>query len=469
MSDVETNAEELPITNEIFADLLNETLSEDDRLQGKVVNGTILSIENDIVIIDVGLKSEGAVTIKEFSEPGGEITIKAGDKIDVFVERYEGRDGTVMLSRDKARREEAWTVLEKAFEAEERVNGVIFGRVKGGFTVDLSGAVAFLPGSQVDIRPIRDVNPLMGNPQPFQILKMDRSRGNIVVSRRAVLEETRAEERTELISNLTEGQVLEGVVKNITDYGAFVDLGGVDGLLHVTDIAWKRINHPSEALQVGQTVNVQVIRFNAENQRISLGMKQLESDPWEGAEAKYPIETKFNGRVTNITDYGAFVELEAGIEGLVHVSEMSWTKKNVHPGKIVSTSQEVEVMVLDVDPSKRRISLGLKQCTANPWIDFTEKHKVDNELEGEIKNITEFGLFVGLTEEIDGMVHMSDLDWAKSGEEAIADYNKGDMIKVKILDIDIEKERISLGVKQLTEDPVAGGIDKIKKRRCSYL
>ena len=371
MSDVETNAEELPITNEIFADLLNETLSEDDRLQGKVVNGTILSIENDIVIIDVGLKSEGAVTIKEFSEPGGEITIKAGDKIDVFVERYEGRDGTVMLSRDKARREEAWTVLEKAFEAEERVNGVIFGRVKGGFTVDLSGAVAFLPGSQVDIRPIRDVNPLMGNPQPFQILKMDRSRGNIVVSRRAVLEETRAEERTELISNLTEGQVLEGVVKNITDYGAFVDLGGVDGLLHVTDIAWKRINHPSEALQVGQTVNVQVIRFNAENQRISLGMKQLESDPWEGAEAKYPIETKFNGRVTNITDYGAFVELEAGIEGLVHVSEMSWTKKNVHPGKIVSTSQEVEVMVLDVDPSKRRISLGLKQCTANPWIDFT--------------------------------------------------------------------------------------------------
>jgi small subunit ribosomal protein S1 len=464
MADVETNQEELPpLPNENFADLLNETLKEDDRLQGKVVSGTILTIENDIVVIDVGLKSEGAVTIKEFIEPGGEITIKAGDKIDVFVERYEGRDGTVMLSRDKARREESWTVLEKAFEAEERVTGIIFGRVKGGFTVDLSGAVAFLPGSQVDIRPIRDVAPLMGNPQPFQILKMDRSRGNIVVSRRAVLEETRAEERSELISNLTEGQVLEGVVKNITDYGAFVDLGGVDGLLHVTDIAWKRINHPSEALQVGQTVNVQVIRFNAENQRISLGMKQLESDPWEGAEAKYPIESKFNGRVTNITDYGAFVELEAGIEGLVHVSEMSWTKKNVHPGKIVSTSQEVEVMVLDVDPSKRRISLGLKQCTANPWIDFTEKYKVDNELEGEIKNITEFGLFVGLTEEIDGMVHMSDLDWVKSGENAIADYTKGDTIKVKILDIDIEKERISLGVKQLTADPVAGGIDKIKK------
>jgi len=452
-----------PSINENFADLLEESFKEEDRLQGRVINGTILTIENDIVIIDVGLKSEGAISIKEFSEPGDETSIKVGDKIDVFVERYEGRDGTVMLSREKARREESWTVLEKSFESEERVNGVIFGRVKGGFTVDLSGAIAFLPGSQVDIRPVRDVNPLMGNPQPFQILKMDRARGNIVVSRRAVLEETRAVERTELISNLNEGQVLEGIVKNITDYGAFVDLGGVDGLLHVTDIAWKRINHPSEALQVGQTVNVQVIRFNAESQRISLGMKQLETDPWDGAEAKYPLEAKFNGRITNITDYGAFVELEAGIEGLVHISEMSWTKKNVHPGKIVSTSQEVEVMVLEVDTSKRRISLGLKQCSENPWIDFTEKHKVDDELEGEIKNITEFGLFVGLTEDIDGMVHMSDLDWVKSGEEAIADCTKGDMIKIKILDIDVEKERISLGVKQLTKDPVAGGILKLKK------
>ena len=464
MADLVTTQEEHPpLTNENFAELLADSFKDEARLQGRVITGTILVIENDVVVIDVGLKSEGAVTIKEFMEPGGEVTIKAGDKIDVFVERYEGRDGTVMLSRDKARREESWTVLEKAFEAEERVTGIIFGRVKGGFTVDLSGAVAFLPGSQVDIRPIRDANPLMGSPQPFQILKMDRSRGNIVVSRRAVLEEARNEEKMELISNLTEGQALEGIVKNITDYGAFVDLGGVDGLLHVTDIAWKRINHPSEVLQIGQTVKVQVIRFNSETQRISLGMKQLESDPWDGAEAKYPINTRLNGRVTNITDYGAFVELEAGIEGLVHVSEMSWTKKNTHPGKIVSTSQEVEIMVLEVDPAKRRISLGIKQCTANPWIDFTEKHKVDNELEGEIKNITEFGLFVGLTEEIDGMVHMSDLDWAKSGEEAIADYTKGHMIKVKILDIDIEKERISLGVKQLSVDPVAGGIDKIKK------
>jgi small subunit ribosomal protein S1 len=458
-----TTENSAPLTNENFADLLEESFKEEDRLQGRVINGKILAIENDIVIIDVGLKSEGAVTIREFAEPGGEVSIKVGDKIDVFVERYEGRDGTVMLSREKARREESWTVLEKAFESEERVNGVIFGRVKGGFTVDLDGAVAFLPGSQVDIRPVRDISPLMGNPQPFQILKMDRARGNIVVSRRAVLEETRAEERTELISNLTEGQVLEGIVKNITDYGAFVDLGGVDGLLHVTDIAWKRINHPSEALQVGETVNVQIIRFNAENQRISLGMKQLESDPWEKAEAKYPLEAKFNGRITNITDYGAFVELEPGIEGLVHISEMSWTKKNVHPGKIVSTSQQVEIMVLEVDTAKRRISLGLKQCTANPWVDFIEKYKVDDELEGEIKNITEFGLFVGLTEDIDGMVHMSDLDWVKSGEEAIADCTKGEIIKIKILDIDIEKERISLGVKQLTKDPVAAGVLKIKK------
>ena len=452
-----------PISNEVFADLLAEAFGEEERLQGRVVTGKVLAVENDFVLIDVGLKSEGNVPIKEFTDATGKAEISAGDDVDVFVERFEGRDGAVVLSRDKARREEAWTVLEKAYEAEERVTGVIFGRVKGGFTVDLSGAVAFLPGSQVDIRPIRDVALLMGNPQQFQILKMDRSRGNIVVSRRAVLEETRAEERSELMSNLGEGQVLEGVVKNITDYGAFVDLGGVDGLLHVTDIAWKRINHPSEALHVGQTINVQVIRFNQENNRISLGMKQLESDPWDGVEVKYPLNAKLNGRVTNITDYGAFVELEAGIEGLVHVSEMSWTKKNVHPGKIVSTSQEVEVMVLDVDQAKRRISLGLKQCMANPWSDFTEKFQVGAEVEGEIKNITEFGLFVGLTEEIDGMVHLSDLDWMKAGEEVIIDYKKGDTIKVKVLDVDIEKERISLGVKQLTDDPVSGTFDKIKK------
>jgi small subunit ribosomal protein S1 len=458
-----TEETSFPATTENFAELLEESFAGDGRLFGKVVTGSVVSVENDFAIVDVGLKSEGTVPIREFRDSDGEINVQVGDQVDVFVERFEDRNGVVILSRDKARREEAWTVLEKAFEKQERVNGIIFGRVKGGFTVDLAGAVAFLPGSQVDIRPIRDASSLMGSPQPFQILKMDRSRGNIVISRRAVLEETRAEERAELISNLEEGQVLEGVVKNITDYGAFVDLGGIDGLLHVTDIAWRRINHPSEALQIGQTVNVQVIRFNVENQRISLGMKQLESDPWDGVELKYPIETKFNGRITNITDYGAFVELEEGIEGLVHVSEMSWTKKNVHPGKIVSTSQEVEVMVLDVDPTKRRISLGLKQCMANPWIEFQDSSKVGSQVEGEIKNITEFGLFIGLTDDIDGMVHMSDLDWVIAGEQAIAAYSKGDTIKVKILDIDVDKERISLGVKQLTDDPVSSGLEKIKK------
>ena len=368
-----------------------------------------------------------------------------------------------MLSREKARREEAWIQLEKLFEDTARVEGVIFGRVKGGFTVDLNGAVAFLPGSQVDIRPVRDVGPLMGTPQPFQILKMDRARGNIVVSRRAVLEETRAEARSELVSNLEEGQVLSGVVKNITDYGAFVDLGGVDGLLHVTDISWRRINHPSEMLSIGQQVQVQVVKFNTETQRISLGMKQLESDPWEGVGAKYPLGGKFSGRVTNITDYGAFVELEAGIEGLVHVSEMSWTKKNVHPGKIVSTSQEVEVVVLDVDESKRRISLGLKQTMSNPWEAFADSTQVGAEIEGEIRNITEFGLFVGLEGEIDGMIHLSDIDWNRSGEEAVQDYKKGDVIKVKVLDVDIEKERISLGIKQLSDDPFADAAKEVVK------
>jgi len=366
----------VPVETEDFAALLDATLGTDSGFDGSVITGRVIRIEGDFAVIDVGLKSEGRVALKEFAAPGQKPEVKPGDLVDVYVERYEDRDGSIILSREKARREEAWTNLEKAFQAQSRVTGVIFGRVKGGFTVDLGGAVAFLPGSQVDIRPVRDVSPLMGTPQPFQILKMDRSRGNIVVSRRAVLEETRAEQRAELVQGLKEGQVLEGVVKNITDYGAFVDLGGVDGLLHVTDIAWRRINHPSEALQVGQTVKVQVIRFNPETQRISLGMKQLMADPWDGVTAKYPVGAKFTGRVTNITDYGAFVELEPGVEGLVHVSEMSWTKKNVHPGKIVSTSQEVEVMVLDVDGVKRRISLGLKQCLRNPWEEFLEKHPV---------------------------------------------------------------------------------------------
>jgi small subunit ribosomal protein S1 len=452
-----------PTSKEDFEALLNESFGDDEGFEGRVLRGVIVNIDGDFAIVDVGLKSEGRVLLKEFASPGSDETLKAGDEVDVYVERYEDRDGLVRLSREKARREEAWVGLEKAFEKGERVNGVIFGRVKGGFIVDLDGAVAFLPGSQVDIRPVRDVQPLMGMPQPFQILKMDPQRNNIVVSRRAVLEETRTEARSELISSLQEGQVLDGVVKNITDYGAFVDLGGVDGLLHVTDIAWKRINHPSEALAIGETVKVQIIRFNAETQRISLGMKQLEADPWDGVAAKYPVGTKFTGRVTNITDYGAFVELEPGVEGLVHVSEMSWTKKNVHPGKIVSTSQEVEVMVLDVDPDKRRISLGLKQCNANPWEDFVVKFPVGAEVEGEVKNITEFGLFIGLDGEIDGMAHLSDLSWDKSGEEALADYTKGDMVKAKVLDVDVDKERVSLGIKQLSGDPAEGALDGLKK------
>jgi len=451
------------MSDEDFAGMLEETFGEGELSEGSVVKGTVIAVEGDSVLIDVGLKSEGRIALREFGPPGTSPAISPGDLIDVYLERIEDSQGEAMLSREKARREEAWTLLEKAFNDQERVTGSIFGRVKGGFTVDLSGAIAFLPGSQIDVRPVRDINPLMGTPQPFQILKMDRRRGNIVVSRRAVLEESRAEQRNELLADLTEGQVIEGIVKNLTDYGAFVDLGGVDGLLHVTDMAWRRINHPSEVLTVGQTVNVQVIRFNTETQRISLGMKQLEADPWDSIETKYPLEGVFTGRVSNITDYGAFVELEPGVEGLVHVSEMSWTKKNVHPGKIISTSQEVEVMILDLDQSKRRISLGIKQTQDNPWTNFESSFVVGAEIEGEIKNITEFGLFVGLPGEIDGMVHLSDLSWKNSGEEVVNEFTKGSIVKAKVLDIDIEKERISLGIKQLTDDPFETAANEVKK------
>lgn len=457
---------EMEFAGENFASMLEESLQEQASFEGTVVKGRVISIENDMALIDVGLKSEGRVPLKEFAGPGQDPELRIGDMVDVYVDRIEDKNGEAVLSRDKARREEAWLALANAFENTEKVKGVIFGRVKGGFTVDLDGAVAFLPGSQVDIRPVRDISPLMGTPQPFQILKMDRNRGNIVVSRRAVLEETRAEARNELVANLKEGQVLNGVVKNITDYGAFIDLGGVDGLLHVTDIAWRRINHPSEALTIGQAVEVQVIRFNAETQRISLGMKQLMADPWDGVEAKYPMQSQFMGRVTNITDYGAFVELEPGVEGLVHVSEMSWTKKNVHPGKIVATSQEVEVRILDVDPVKRRISLGIKQTQENPWTVFQREFPIGTEVEGEIKNITEFGLFVGLPGEIDGMVHLSDISWEKSGEEAMEEYKRGDIVKAKVLDVDLEKERISLGMKQLIDDPFTSALknaDNLRK------
>ncbi|NYD90505.1 30S ribosomal protein S1 [Sphingomonas melonis] len=442
-----------------FAAMLDDMFGGADSFEGRVVHGTVTAIENDLAVIDVGLKSEGRVPLREFAAPGQKADLKVGDEVEVYVDRVENMHGEAMLSRDRARREAAWDKLELEFSKTARVEGVIFGRVKGGFTVDLSGAVAFLPGSQVDIRPVRDVTPLMDIPQPFQILKMDRKRGNIVVSRRAVLEETRAEQRSGLIQSLAEGQIIDGVVKNITDYGAFVDLGGIDGLLHVTDLSYKRVNHPSEMIAIGDTVKVQIIRINKDTQRISLGMKQLESDPWDGASAKYPIGAKLSGRVTNITEYGAFVELEAGIEGLVHVSEMSWTKKNVHPGKIVSTSQEVDVVVLEVDEDKRRISLGLKQAQNNPWEAFAAAHPIGSTVEGEVKNATEFGLFIGLDNDVDGMVHMSDIAWGVSGEDALNLHRKGETVQAVVLDIDAEKERISLGMKQLERGgPAAGGV-----------
>lgn len=437
-----------------FEALLNESFQTNDLAEGSVVKGRIIAIEKDMAIIDAGLKVEGRIPLKEFGTKGKDGSLKPGDEVEVYVERIENAMGEAVLSREKARREESWIRLEEKFNAGERVDGVIFSQVKGGFTVDLDGAVAFLPRSQVDIRPIRDVTPLMHNPQPFEILKMDRRRGNIVVSRRSVLEESRAEQRSEIVQNLEESQVVEGVVKNITDYGAFVDLGGIDGLLHVTDMAWRRVNHPSEILTIGQTVKVQIIRINQDTHRISLGMKQLESDPWDGISAKYPVGEKIVGAVTNITDYGAFVEIQPGIEGLIHVSEMSWTKKNIHPGKLLSTSQEVEVVVLEVDPAKRRISLGLKQTLENPWTTFAEKFPVNSQVEGEVKNKTEFGLFIGLEGDVDGMVHLSDLDWNRPGEQVIDEYNKGDVVKAVVLDVDVEKERISLGIKQLTGDKV---------------
>ena len=449
-------------TRDDFAAMLTETLGADDAFEGSVVRGKIVGIEKDMAIIDVGLKMEGRVALKEFGLPGQPADLKVGDEVEVYLERIENALGEAVLSRDKAKREESWTRLEKQFSAGEKVTGVIFNKVKGGFTVDLDGAVAFLPGSQVDVRPVRDIGPLMHQPQPFQILKMDRRRGNIVVSRRSVLEESRAEQRTEIVARLADGQVIDGLVKNITDYGAFIDLGGIDGLLHVTDMAWRRVNHPSEIVNVGDTVKVQIIRINPETQRISLGMKQLQSDPWAGIEAKYPVNGRFKGTVTNIADYGAFVELEPGVEGLIHVSEMSWTKKNIHPGKIVSTSQQVDVQILEVDSNKRRISLGLKQTQDNPWDSFLTTHPKGSIVEGPIRNITEFGLFIGLDNGVDGMVHLSDLDWNKPGEELIKEYKKGDNVKAMVLDVDSSKERISLGVKQLSGDP-ADALGKYKK------
>ena len=460
--DVSAGSKELSPSMDEFRAMLDETLAEDVAYEGNVVRGRVVGIEKDLAIVDVGLKMEGRVPLREFSQPGDEVKISIGDEVEVYLERIENAIGEAVLSRDKARREESWVRLEKQFEANEKVEGMIVAKVKGGFTVDLDGAMAFLPGSQVDVRPVRDIGPLMNQKQPFQVLKMDRRRGNIVVSRRSVLEETRAEQRADIVARLAEGQQIDGVVKNITDYGAFIDLGGIDGLLHVTDMAWRRVNHPSEIVTVGDTVKVQIIRINQETQRISLGMKQLQADPWEGIEAKYPIGGRFKGTVTNIADYGAFVELEPGVEGLIHVSEMSWTKKNVHPGKIVSTSQEVEVQVLEVDPNKRRISLGLKQTQDNPWDAFLAMHPKGSEVTGPVRNMTEFGLFIGLDNGVDGMVHLSDLDWNRAGDEAIQDYKKGDEVRAVVLDVDPTKERISLGIKQLGGDPL-DEISKFKK------
>ena len=447
---------------ESFAELFAKQIELDDKIEGKVVKGTVISIDKDMINIDVGYKAEGRINVREFVGKDKSASPKVGDIVEVYLERVENKNGEAILSREKARREESWETLEKASEIKEKVTGTIFGRVKGGFSVDLDGAIAFLPGSQVDVRPTRDSHHLVGSSQLFHILKMDRRRGNIVVSRRSVLEESRAEAKAELVSTMEEGQILEGIIKNITDYGAFVDLGEVDGLLHVTDISWKRISHPSEALSIGQKVKVQVIKFNPETQRISLGMKQLEEDPWDVAQNKYKVKDKFSGRVTNITDYGAFVELESGIEGLVHVSEMSWTKKNMQPGKIVSTSEEVEVVVLEIDSAKRRISLGMKQCKPNPWLDLQENHKIGSEVEGEVKSITEFGLFIGLPGDMDGLIHLSDLAWNSSGEDIISNFKKGDLVKAKLLEIDVDKERVSLGVKQLTKDPMANNKDLVK-------
>ncbi|HWB45959.1 MAG TPA: 30S ribosomal protein S1 [Hyphomicrobiaceae bacterium] len=471
MSATVSESKEMNPSREDFAALLSESLSDDVAFEGSVVKGKVTAIEKDLAVIDVGLKMEGRVPLREFALPGKPAEIHVGDTVEVYLERMENALGEAVLSREKARREESWTRLEEKFNAKEQVEGVIFNKVKGGFTVDLDGAVAFLPGSQVDVRPVRDIGPLMHSPQPFKILKMDRRRGNIVVSRREILEATRAEQRSEIVARLQEGQVIEGLVKNITDYGAFIDLGGIDGLLHVTDMAWRRVNHPSEIVNVGDTVKVQIVRINPETQRISLGMKQLQADPWAGIEAKYPVGARFTGVVTNIADYGAFVELEPGVEGLIHVSEMSWTKKNVHPGKIVSTSQQVDVQILEVDPQKRRISLGLKQTQDNPWEVFLASHPKGTVVEGPIRNITEFGLFVGLDGGVDGMVHLSDLDWNRSGDEAIKDYKKNDVVKAVVLDVDPQKERISLGIKQAGGDPLEtiGSLRKGSQVTCEVL
>jgi small subunit ribosomal protein S1 len=449
-------------TNENFADLLEESFSKETKKVGSLVKGEVVAIEKDSVVVDIGYKAEGRVPIKEFTPPDKKPEL--GDEVEVFFENAENKYGDAVLSRERAKRETAWSVMEKALKDKQQVKGNIFSRVKGGFSVDLNDAIAFLPGSQVDVKVIKDNSYLLGTDQIFHILKMDRKRGNIVVSRRSVLEEGRAEAKKEMVSTLEEGQTMEGTVKNITDYGAFVDLGEVDGLLHVTDISWKRISHPSEVLSVGEKITVKLIKFNTDSQRLSLGMKQLNDDPWKGAGEKFKVGNKYKGTVTNIADYGAFVEIDKGIEGLVHVSEMSWNKKNTNPFKLVTSGNEVDVVILDFDEEKRRLSLGMKQISGNPWEEISKKMPVESLHEGEITNITEFGLFVKVNEEIDGLIHLNDLSWNEAPEEEIKKYKKGALVKSKVLEIDADKERIALGIKQLESDPFDNAIKaKLKK------
>ncbi len=460
---------------ENFSELLEKSLSDFRYKEGEIIKGTVLSIVNDTVVVDVGLKSEGRIPLKEFHSPGEEHNVNIGDEFDVYLEKLENKEGEAMLSRERARKEESWSQLEKMQDKKQEIMGVITGRVKGGFAVDINGAVAFLPGSQVDLKPIKDISPLLNKSQPMVILKMDKLRGNIVVSRRALLEESRKADRSKLLSDISEGDKLKGNVKNITDYGVFVDLGGLDGLVHVTDLSWERVNHPSEMFKIGQEIEVIVTKYDTENNRISLGIKQLTNDPWHDVEEKYKVGNKIKSKITSIADYGAFMELAKGVEGLIHTSEMSWVNKNVNPNSILEVGKEVEVLILEVDNSKRRISLGLKQCTKNPWEDFSKGRNSGDIIEGIIKNITDFGLFVELTSELDGLIHLSDLSWEDNGENEIKKYKVGDKVKFKILEIDVNKERVSLGIKQLLENKnkpdklvnkiVTGIIEKIETEK----
>ncbi|MGG4678024.1 30S ribosomal protein S1 [Providencia huashanensis] len=448
---------------ESFAQLFEESLQNIETRPGSIVRGTVVAIDKDVVLVDAGLKSESAIPVEQFKNAQGELEIQVGDEIDVALDAVEDGFGETILSREKAKRHEAWLMLEKAYEEAETVTGVINGKVKGGFTVELNGIRAFLPGSLVDVRPVRDTTHLEGKELEFKVIKLDQKRNNVVVSRRAVIESESSAERDQLLENLQEGMEVKGIVKNLTDYGAFVDLGGVDGLLHITDMAWKRVKHPSEIVNVGDEINVKVLKFDRERTRVSLGLKQLGEDPWVAIAKRYPEGTKLTGRVTNLTDYGCFVEIEEGVEGLVHVSEMDWTNKNIHPSKVVNVGDVVEVMVLDIDEERRRISLGLKQCKSNPWQQFAETHNKGDRVEGKIKSITDFGIFIGLDGGIDGLVHLSDISWNVAGEEAVREYKKGDEIAAVVLQVDAERERISLGVKQLAEDPFNNYLAAIKK------